>query len=260
MFSLKSTSVLCGVVAVGLEILSGAKSAEAQADYFASAGSDMHQGPTTVTAVFDFARPTTQDENGIASLHSFATAGPNGLTGSSRATLSANHFNPAPPANGDNIGGGTTSSLTLNDVIISGPGSGTVNISTRLSLSGAFSTNVFFSGMPNIVAASANLDVFVTVSYLVAGVLVTHTFDGGLHQGNINGVVSRSSYGSLADHDVTGPATTPNVTVPLNSPFTLSLELDTSASTIVQAPNSPEFALQLDALSDFTHTLTFATT
>jgi hypothetical protein len=233
-----------GITVVGL-LWTGLSSVQADADYFAQAFSDRHQGPGTVSALFDFARDSN---DGIASSHAFATAGPNGLTASSRTTISSFHTN-----ENDQITTGARAALTLNDVIITGPGS-TIDFSIFLSVSGTFATNVSGTG---IMVADAYLSINGAVAYPTGAGLVTQMFDGNISQTNVSGDIQRFTDGILADHDITGAVTTTRLTVPLNSPFTLSLGLDVGAvaRSIIGEFDKP---VQLDALSDFTHTLTFA--
>jgi hypothetical protein len=185
-----------------------------------------------------------------------ASAGRFGLRSSSNAVinmLDANNVDTRYVSSLHNID--SAAGMTLDDFIISGPGSGTVLGSLNLDLQGGVNANTF---LQNGERARAN------GSVSVFGTLVnnSNSFSGSMSQTSTNGSVAGSQLGILSGYDNSaGMITTPEFLLPINTPFTLTLQLQTSASASADGRSGdsllPKVRLATGA-GTFNNTLTFA--
>jgi hypothetical protein len=144
----------------------------------------------------------------------------------------------------------------------------------RVSASGASfipgSLNLFLSGSAsaNINDATANRGLTAN-GFASAGVIVGMTVNGIYVEGGATQLISPagssySTYGPLADLTFPALFKTPVLSLPVGTPFSLLLELTvvTGATGVISGTPEDEFAnahFFLDALADFSSTLTFPT-
>ena len=191
------------------------------------------------------------------SRNAFASAEPGRLRSSSTATI---QLTPAVTLGLGLVLNGTDSSagFRVDDVIISGPGTGSIPASLNLSLSGSLFTSAFAQlGSGNGAEASANASVSIGAS--LAG-----TFFGGTQAiASLWQVETQSGDGSTFEDGLltgftgVGGLVTPEVFLPVGSPFTVGLNLSTTATTS-SANTIVGSRRQADASALFDHTFSFA--
>jgi hypothetical protein len=254
-----------GASVIGLTLWSASGAKAAPLFEAAPGGGPYEHGPNPVSSTGGGAKQVFNN-NGLLTTQTFAASSPAGLRASSRATLSATDANGTASMSGGPPEGGYAA-FTFDDFVVRGPvGSPALTTNIHFRLDGTFATDEVSFGQATTrdLGVSASLDVIGQVIYAGPTGLVTEEFDGSISQTNENGSVTRRTSGVLSEG---GPDFASGViTVPVNQPFKFYLEMDPSAgvnATVTPAPiddtHTDKVSVQLDGLSDFSHTLTFAT-
>lgn len=218
------------------------------------------QGATAVEANLDSSVPSA---GGTDTKNQFAAAGPSGVRASARVTLSAAYSGAIPALAGPADTGTADAKMQFDDLRfrgLNGDRSGSTLASLNLDLSGTFLTDVnafFDQGDPvnPLFSASARTFTSVTVGVTVPNVLFGGTPQGQTFSYSQNRDTLGGFTGSLFD---SGRITT--------QPFSfyngVNNQLVVELSVRVQGDAgglSTSFDAFADALVDFSHTVTFAT-
>lgn len=246
------------IVAVCLGLSGFAAPVSAGPIYFASTpngGSQSSTNGSSATSSYHLGQiPLPGGPTG--SRDEFASAGPTGLRGSAQAHISGTFVGLQPHVV---LAAGATARGSWDDFLVPGPAGDWIPATLNLRLTGTYGTDaVLGNNWADIGSATIDLG--------VGGSVAGQGFAGGFRQ-------TRDGYpppGSMrtSSSGVFGTAgslpvnfTSPTFLVPVGVPFDVSLQLDASAFVEywVSATSGPgPFTLDLLALSDFGHTLTFA--
>jgi hypothetical protein len=117
---------------------------------------------------------------------------------------------------------------TFTDVVVTGPGSGTVSTRLRLHLSGSLSSTSGLSGEPDGMVGAAEMSFGITVngSFVGFGTLSRSSTNGGPPQISASGLFAGFTGG--------GVVTTNTFLAPLNAPLTVKLELQMGLQSTMQ--------------------------
>lgn len=215
--------------------------------------------------------------DGTLTGQNFAAASRAGLRASARATLTAGDASGEASTSGGPPTGGYAA-FTFDDFVVHGPAgaAGFVDGVMHFRLDGTFAADQIAFGRTSgkTLSNSISLEVIGKVLYLdEANRPVAVEFDGDLSLTNVNGDVRILREGVLSDAatnpaasgiTVDSPVSSGTLRVPVNRPFTFYLELDPDADVFSDVtaggdPDNPDkVGVSLDSLSDFGHTLTFA--
>jgi hypothetical protein len=268
---MKITKFLLLTTAVAVA-LATAGAAIAAPNYFARAGTSSNtfvagdQKESSEGVTVDIVSPLIQDF--FILFHSgegHAAAGPFGLRAGARgtmdlATTKEHGFVPASFVHG----GSGFAVMTLNDIVISGPGSGTVPGSLNLSANGNWDTSALVSG-PFIGAASAGVRVKLEIQTCTP--LACPGFQGEIKAGrsmSADGHVDQSleRTGLFDAFSGSGLITTDMVDLPLDTPVFLQMKLDVNGGSDFQVGGTSccdPIRIDTNGVADFTHTVTFPT-
>ena len=191
------------------------------------------------------------------SREAFASAGPGLLRSSSTASI---QLTPAVTLGLGSVLNGTDSSASfrLDDVIISGPGTGFISTSLNMDLSGGLNASTF-AQLGTGVGAEANANASVSVFALLGGQI----FSGTQSISSLSQVDTQSDGGSTFEDGLltgftgAGGLVTPDVLVPVGTPFVVQLSLSTSVNTNTRNAIVGS-RRQADASSLFDNTLSFS--
>ncbi len=246
---------------VGAIALSSVCVPQAAADYSVSGNINFVSGPpTSVVSVgsFDNSSPiATSDQTAFdASNSAFSRSGQLSARagfGSVGVTGSASSRQPAPlVSNGDSfnsVQGVALAVATIDDIIISGPGSGSIFTQLNLRLHGVLSAVSSLANEPDGSVAAAQVSIAVMRGTETLGF-------GTFRHDSTNGSSSQvTSTGMLTGFDGDDLLTTASFLVPLNTPTTIELQLRISLVSTLQATVAGEAA----GSAFFNQTLSFST-
>lgn len=191
----------------------------------------------------------------------FAAAGPGGLRASARATVNASTVTVLGSPSGNAF---ATASLHFDDILITGPTTGTVPVSLNLTLDGTLQTSAILNG---ILIPGISSSIFLMIDGTLAGNSFSGAFDQteGIGVNPSTGVHTPTKVanysGILAPGALPATPVSPVFDLPVGVPLDLTLRLSVNAGWQVAIGGTAGVpSLFIDSLSDFSNTLTLGQT